>query len=182
MIWIRLFVSLKVTDNIGRTALQTVRSRLGHPEVSGLHRSEFWEWTFNRHDGDTARDQVDSLVARTALFANPTKHRWVTESHKAPVTDDKGYSSPFGGHAGILVRDREDGQAESTFAALSRFVPASEIPSTLTRGTWWDLTFENPSAVSVADVANDLAVTTSRTQGIFCNPHYQNHTLILPHG
>lgn len=181
MTWTRLFVTLKVPDNVARTALHTIQTRLGHPEVAALRRSDFWECRFAGCSATEAREHMEFLASRTPLFANPTKHRWIVETGEHPLHQTESPASPFEGSLSILVHDREDGTAEATWQALPRFLPEERIPADLQRGTWWDITLDPTAHGDMQDLAKELAVTRSRTRGLFCNPHYQDHRILIRH-
>ena len=177
---IRVFVTLKITDNVARTALHTLHTRLGCPSVSRLQRSEFWELHFPRLEETQALQVTERLVHQTALFMNPNKHLCKIEVHPRSVQDNSAAASPFPSDASILVSDRIDGKADGTLEFLRGHTAPSEHPSNLLRGIWWDLQFSHSDKSHIQETVSSLAVAQSRHEGLFANPHYQDHRLFLP--
>ncbi len=177
---IQIYINLKIPDNIERTAAYACRNRLGFDFLASLRRTEFWEIDFPGLSSLQARQTTERLVEKTSLFANPNKHRWRLDDADRTVGNNGRLSIPSGVSALILVCDREDGRAESTLDAIRRMVSENEQPATLVRGTVWELTFSGLQPEAVRDAAEKLAVTVNRSQGLFANPHYQEHRIFYP--
>jgi len=160
---IRLFVTLKITDNTALSARHAVRERMGCRALSRLQRSEFWEFQFNALSEAEAIDAVEFLVSKTSHFVNPNKHKWTITPATQPLSEDAAISSPNEGQAAILVCDRIDGKAESTLSAISALLEENKL----------DLSFDDLPTEEIESVAESLSVTKSRSEGLFSNPHYQ---------
>jgi phosphoribosylformylglycinamidine (FGAM) synthase PurS component len=180
MSYIRLFVTLKITDNIARSAMYTLKSRLGFPAVMGLVRSDLWEFSFPGLSSQQARQITERLVQKTALFVNPNKHSYRIETADAALSSES--KIPLRGDVSscVLVCDRIDGKAEETLEACLSLTDGDEQPAALTRGVWWELTFDGLSEEQIKQSTEMIAVTKSRTEGLLANPHYQTHQIFCP--
>jgi hypothetical protein len=71
----------------------------------------------------------------------------------------------------------EDGKAEAILEAVQESPFLDQKPSALKHGIWWDLQFEGISSPEIQQNVDKIAITRSRTEGLFANPHYQTvHT------
>ncbi|HQH72262.1 MAG TPA: hypothetical protein PK360_09295 [bacterium] len=174
---IQIHVTLKIPDNIARTALQAARTRLDFENLAALRRSEFWELVFPGRVPRLASQTATRLVEKTWFFANPNKHHWRVVPADQTLAEGAVLPVPGPSSALILVRDRVDGTAEAVLDALHALVPEEERPASLTRGTLWLAEFENLDAGAAREAAERLAVSVSRTQGLLANPHYQIHQI-----
>ncbi|MBI1390014.1 MAG: hypothetical protein GC154_16355 [bacterium] len=172
---IRLYVSLKVPDNVARSALTALRRRMGYSSLMDLKRSEFWEIEFPDLTPEQAHSTLDRLTRKTAFFANPNKHRWEIENAGRALNDETEHPAMRGAQASVLVCDREDGRAEGTLEALQRQLGGTERPSRLQHGVWWDLYFEGVSADDARRMSEEMAPAVERGRGLLANPHYQDH-------
>lgn len=175
----QIYVSLKITDNIARTALHTCKRRLGFDRIRSLHRAEFWEIAFPGLSTQQARQTVERLVEKTPYFVNPNKHRWHIDTFS---TNDFNIaiSVPAHASASILVCDHIDGKAEATLEAIQRITEGDERPTRLRRGTVWEVTFDGLNQQETIEAAERLTVTKSRTEGLLANLHYQSYQIFYP--
>ncbi|MGI6454707.1 MAG: hypothetical protein ACOX5R_03690 [bacterium] len=173
MTHIQVFITLKITDNIARTALHAVQTRMNYPELRELRRSEFWELHFPELDSEPARKITENFVTRTSYFMNPNKHVWSMVDASASAMELDQLNSPFPADARMLICDLVDGKAESTQEALQALSGQPDQPAQILHGVLWDLSFDRLSPDEIRKAAEDLAVTRSRTHGLFANPHYQ---------
>jgi len=177
---VHIFVTLKIPDNTARSALYTLQNRMGCTSLHSLRRSEFWRLAFPSLSEQDAQNTVTTLVEKTAYFANPNKHRWVIET-VTEIDDQAKIQSPFDADASILVCDKIDGKAEATLQALQEVFDTTQHPYSLQRGWWWDLQFENSQSSQISEMVESLAVSKSRKEGFFANPHYQTAEIFYPH-
>ncbi|MEW6234393.1 MAG: hypothetical protein AB1656_03310 [Candidatus Omnitrophota bacterium] len=175
MSYIYLFVALKITDNVARTAQQTMQTRLNAVHLKSVRRSDFWEMSFPGRSPQQARQIAETIVQKTAFFANPNKHIWRMEESEQPIEESGPYSFPSCVDASVLVCDRVDGLAEGTLEALAKLLDENQRPASLKRGVWWDMQFENLSPEAIRQETEKLTLTTSRKQGLLANPHYQSY-------
>lgn len=176
---IQIYVTLKIPDNVARTALQAARSRLGFETLAALRRSEFWEFVFPGRESRLALQTATRLVEKTWFFVNPNKHHWRVVPADKTLAEGAVLPVPDPSSALILVRDRVDGTAEAVLDALRALVPEEEQPESLARGTLWQATFDNLDPGAAREAAERLAVSVSRTQGLLANPHYQIHQIFM---
>lgn len=173
---VRLYVTLKVPGNTARSALSALQRRMGYTKLAGLGHSDYWELEFPHLPAEEARQTMERLAQKTALFVNPNKHRWAIQCSEPSNNEDL---PPQGNaQASVLVCDREDGRAEAVFEALMKREPA-ERPSRLTRGVWWDLNFDGATKDEIKQMSEEMAVAATRQKGLFANPHYQTHRLFF---
>lgn len=180
MSYIRLFVTLKITDNTARTALYTVKNRLGFFSVKDLRRSDFWEFSFPELTMEQALQAAERLVQKTALFVNPNKHKWRLETADGSIKEQTTATIPASVSAAVLVCDLIDGKAESALDASRALSPEGEQPASLIRGVWWDLVFADLPLEEIRQAAEKIALTKSREEGILANPHYQTYQIFYP--
>ncbi len=172
MCYVFLFVSLKIPDNIALTAHHTLKTRLGCTSLQALQRSEFWEIQFLGLSPEQAEQILEKWVQKTALFANPNKHRYKILPSEQSITDMESFLLEK--DASVLVCDIEDSKAEGTMEAL-RGMEEDVNPASLRRGIWWDLQFDEIPQKEIREIVEDIAVTRSRGRGLLSNPHYQIH-------
>ncbi len=174
MNFVRIYVSLKIPDNIARTALYTLRTRMGYETLRRLDRAEFWEIGFEDLESERIREIVERWVYKTAYFMNPNKHRVQIDAPERNPQENARIQAREDADGSILVCDRIDGKAESTLKALTAMCRRNESPAMLRRGMWWDVCFEGLEKDAVHDAVRRMASTTSREEGLFANPHYQD--------
>ncbi|MBE7559275.1 hypothetical protein HS125_10130 [bacterium] len=166
----QVLVSLKIPDAVANTALNTIRRRMNLTEVASLSRAEWWCAEFDDACPDP-QDRLRALVERTGLFMNPNKHRYQLIEGATPPP------APAGA-AHILVVDREDTVGAAAQEAARAHPLAGGALRTLRRGVLWTLAAQPGQGKTSRQIAEELAVSTHRTAGLFSNPHYQD--AILP--
>lgn len=173
-----LEVSLKVTDNEARSALEAIRVKMGlSAHVRDLAREELWELEVDAPDVDQARSIVAGLVESTNLFANPNKHRTRLDDERGTATD----LAPD--EVAILVSDRESAEGASMVAAVGRL----GIRGIVGARKWirWRVRLAeapSPEEPGALDLIRRIGVATGRRDGLLCNPHCQVARAILPWG
>ncbi len=182
MSFIRIFVTLKIPDNIARTALNAIQNRLGFEEVERLNRSEFWELDLSGLTPQESLETAERLVTGTSLFVNPNKHRWLLQESDRSLENSAEISLPEKVSASVLVCDRIDGKVESALETLRGMAEEEECPTALLRGTWWDITYTGLPPERIRETTERLTVTVSRTEGLLANPHYQTYRIYAPPG
>jgi hypothetical protein len=174
---VRIYVYLKIPDNIVRTALQTLKRRMGFTALTNLQRAEFWELDFPGLTPEQAQQTADRLISKTAFFMNPNKHRVRLDSSPHNLSQETAMLIPAGFNASLLVCDSIDGKAESTLESLRALTQGSEQPQTLQRGIWWDVLLEESDPQRMQSEIRRMAITTSRSEGLLANPHYQTYRI-----
>jgi len=174
-----LAIGLKVPDNEAFSALEALQVKMGFGDLfNDLAREELWELEFAaRREEALARTEL--LVATTNLFANPNKHR--CEVHAADEWTPGDALKP--NEAAIVVADRGHPEGEGMLTALAR-VGAGDVESAKRFVVWKvgvgrDIPRDDHRVVPVIE---RVAVTSSRTTGLFCNPHSQTARVLLPWG
>jgi len=161
-----LRVRLRVPDTVALSAEDVLRRKMGYgPRVGGLRREDWWRFEVETDDPARAAGRVETWAARCTALVNPNKHRARIEAVKdwPPGTTEA--------EVMILVRDREDVRARSMLGFLTDTLGASDLRS-LASGTLWIL---RPGAGERDGraLAEEIAITRSRTSGLLANPHAQ---------
>ena len=175
---LRLGVSLRVTDNEARSALEAIRVKMGLADhVRDLTREEVWELDVDAPDVERAKSIVAGLVESTNLFANPNKHRTRLDDAGGRSTD----LAPD--EVAILVSDRESAEGASMLAAVER-LGVRGIVGARKWIRWRVRLAETPSPEEprTLDLITRIGVATGRRDGLLCNPHCQIASAILPWG
>lgn len=175
MSYIRLFVTLKITDNVALSALHSLRTRLGFSSLGKLRRSDYWEFAFPGLSAQQARQTVEELVQKTSFFVNPNKHDWEFQTADCSLDREASTVLSESVSAAALVCDREDGKAEATLQACHDLLPGDSALSSLKRGVWWEMEFKDLPRKDLAGTVQNITITKSRTQGLLANPHYQTY-------
>lgn len=77
MVWVELWVRLKVGDLVTQTAWMTLTEKLGlADELCGLAHYTYWGMTADAPGGDAALDEIDRVVRMDSAFTNQNKHRY----------------------------------------------------------------------------------------------------------
>jgi len=174
---VNILVTLKIFDNVAASALYALRDRLRCEQIQSLDRSDYWSIQLYDLDEKTAVERIEQVVSRTALFANPNKHRWSIHSNASLV--DLLPEKREGSVAAILVEDEDDaGAAELRETLIQRGDLGKRIE--VLHGIWWVLHLGNLCPEAARTIAEEIAVTRGRRQGLLCNPHYQRATVLVP--
>ncbi len=175
MCYVCLFVTLKIPDNIALTALHTLRERMEIKSLQTLKRSEFWEIGFSGLSSQQVEQIVEQWARKTALFANPNKHRYTIQVMEKGLDETPSPDYDLQMDSAVLVCDKIDGKAESTLEALNTLADETGKPTSLRRGIWWDLDFQGLSHEEIQQTTENIAVTKYRMEGLLANPHYQSY-------
>ncbi len=177
MPYAQLFVSLKISDNIARTAHYSLQNRLGFKSLQSIQRSDFWEMAFPDKSVEEAEEITNDLATKTSFFVNPNKHDFWIQISDEPMSKHGPQPFPVNVDACVLVCDLIDGTAEGTFEAIQGICESERLPQSLKRGVWWDMKFEGVETGAFKDMAEQITLTKSRKEGLLCNPHYQSYQI-----
>jgi phosphoribosylformylglycinamidine (FGAM) synthase PurS component len=171
-----LTVTLRITDNEARSALEALREKMGLKAlVRDLARDELWEIGVEAGTADEALASVDDIVRATNIFANPNKHDFTLSVRDEARLDADEFA--------ILVSDREGAEGQSVVSAVRR--AGFEGVVSVRRWTRWRvrLTAEAvPGDPALAALVERIAVATGRHDGLLSNPHSQTSRVLLPWG
>jgi len=167
---VELLVRLKIPDVTALTAANALRRRLGYGEVlADLKRADHYLFTVEASSAEEAEALVRQIAQKTTLFVNPNKHVFETRvvTGEDTVTEREGIYE-----VRCLVRDADFDPGEAMRQALGKLGFGDKITA-LQAGTLWILKLRAASASQALEIARDIAITKSRSRGLFANPHYQ---------
>ncbi|MBD3372643.1 MAG: hypothetical protein GF403_08015 [Candidatus Coatesbacteria bacterium] len=164
---LHLLVGLKTPDTVAVSAELALRDLMGHEELVGLRREEYWHFG---GDFDTA-GLLDSLLLETSRFVNPAKHLHRTPPALEPPPEKN--PSP-GRRVGVLVRKRDDFIGRDALVYCRRTLGLGSI-ATLEYATLWTLTLDcaEPRAA-----AREIADCRARRAGLLANPQCETFELV----
>jgi phosphoribosylformylglycinamidine (FGAM) synthase PurS component len=169
MYQVELLVSLKIPDVTALTAANTLRRRLGYEGILvKLSRADCYLFDLVAESQAQACQTVRHIAEHTNLFVNPNKHvfeirPWQPRS-TLPKRDDV-YE------VACLVRSLDYDPGSTLVDSLRRM--GYDAVHALKTGTLWTLHLRVDSEAAARQIAEDIAVTQSRSRGLLVNPHYQ---------
>jgi len=172
MVSVELMVSLKIPDVTALTAANALRRRMGYAAtLKQLRRADYYRLDLALADPEAALELAKELAERTNLFDNPNKH--VYELRVLAARGEQ-VGSEDGAYAlNVLVTDPADGSGEGMLAALRGRLGYGDRVQGLLTGTLWTMVLAAESPERARQMAEDIAVTKARSQGLLMNPHFQ---------
>jgi len=198
---IAFLVRHRTVDLVGMSALHALRTDMGFgEEIIGLRRDDFF--AIEGRDAEASRAWTDACLAQ-AHWYNPNKHRFACYAATAGAiaTATKSSDWPREWLGELFESDRPDlldGQhsglrdwirtpevpVEATSMALAawdrevgvRALPHGRWPNAdvqLLRGHLWTLHVLVDDEARARSLAESVAVTTSRSQGLLIHPHVE---------
>jgi phosphoribosylformylglycinamidine (FGAM) synthase PurS component len=174
MISVELVVGLKIPDVTALTAGNAIRRRLGYEDIlSSLDRADYYRIDLDVADRETAEQLTREMAEDTNLFVNPNKH-----VYEVRFPEDRGANANQDGEwlVNVLVTNPDDSSGEGIASALSGRLGYDDVVSVAT-GVLWSMRIIADSEDAARDVAEDITVTRSQSQGILMNPHFQEYEL-----
>lgn len=167
---VELLVKLKIPDVTALTAANALRRRMGYEGVlTGLKRADYYRLETGDADLPAALALAAELAEQTNLFVNPNKH--VYEAR--PGTREPAEARDGRCVTQVLVTDPDDGAAEGMLGALQGRLGYGGRVTGLLRGVLWTLELDCKSGEEARALAEEIAVTRTRGQGLLMNPHFQ---------
>ncbi len=173
MYQVELLVRLKIPDVTALTASNSLRRRMGYAKVmTELKRADYYLFEIDAASAEAAVEIVREIAEKTSLFVNPNKHAFeVREQGKA----NEEQAEPGLFEISVLVRDVEGDKGPGLCEALGKL--GYEKVKAVQAQTMWILKIRADDAEAAKKVAEEIAVTTSRSKGLLVNPHYQQYTV-----
>ncbi len=172
---VELTVDLKIPDVTALTAAGALRRRLGYGDVLvELRRADYYRLSLLTDSEQEALQIARDLAENTNLFVNPNKHRYqvATGVHNCTVkVDDGAYA------VNVLVTDPESGSGDGILGALQGRLGYGDNVADVIAGNLWTLVLRADSKELAEAVAEEIAVTRSRGEGLLLNPHYQEYEM-----
>ncbi|MCD6589558.1 MAG: hypothetical protein J7K88_13515 [Candidatus Fermentibacteraceae bacterium] len=157
---VQIAVRLITPDPAAVTALNTVKAmRLQMPPLK-IHRYDLWE--FKTAEG--GKKTISEVVSHFTDIVNPNKQTWTFAGEGSVLNGE----DPELLWVGIVVRDFEDSVSGNWTDLLER----RGFPVNSVRwGVLWRLGYlKNTDEALARKMALDLAVSQTRTSGLFSNP------------
>ncbi|MEA3400543.1 MAG: hypothetical protein U9R79_04790 [Armatimonadota bacterium] len=177
MISVELTVGLKIPDLTALTAANAIRRRLGYADaLQALHRSDYYRLDLDVGDRDAAEALARELAEETNLFVNPNKHTYQVrfpEDHAADARQDGEYT------VNVLVSNPDDSAGEGILSALRGRLGYGDRVRGVDTGVLWTMQLAADSPGQAREIAEDIAVTRSQSEGILINPHFQDYEMWL---
>ncbi len=163
--YLALLVKHRVEDLIARTAEETIRRRLeGGERLERLDREEFWEFDFRAGEG--FEEKLRRFTAGAELFVNPNKHHY--------RISEEGIFTGFTGRGWLLrVTGRDDIEGEVAKHTLIRQYGCEELQDVRYGVLWVIRLKDDEGGEGDGELAERMAITRSREDGLLVNPHFQ---------
>ncbi len=174
MISVELVVSLKIPDVTALTAGNAIRRRLGYEdELSALDRADYYRIDLDVDDREAAEALATEMAEETNLFVNPNKH-----VYELRFAEDRGANAGQDGEwlVNVLVTSPDDSSGEGIASALTDRHGYDQVAGVET-GVLWSMHIAGDSEDAAREIAENITVTRSQSQGILINPHFQEYEM-----
>ncbi|MEM3400299.1 MAG: hypothetical protein QXP42_05700 [Candidatus Micrarchaeia archaeon] len=167
-----IYVKLKIPDVVAETAFNTLVRRMGYADLlDALDREDYWLISLECANSDEARRTAEEIVMKCGAIYNKNKHTYRI-ALAGETLGDKSID--------VLVWSKgEDGLAayvKSTLVNTLGFKNVLDVKA----GVLWKIYFKNSvSGDARKELAERIAVTKSRKEGLFVNPHSQDYKVLL---
>ncbi|MBC7288333.1 MAG: hypothetical protein H5T86_09875, partial [Armatimonadetes bacterium] len=133
-----------------------------------LQRADYYLFDVDAATEGEALELVRHIAEHTNLFVNPNKHSFQVHLWKPP-----GEAEAVNGAYRLrcLVRDADIDRGAALLDSLRKLGYGERVHA-LTAGTLWTLTIRAPDPDTARQIAEEIAITRSRTKGLLANPHY----------
>ena len=169
--WIEVLVRLIVPDPWSFTVFDTLRRKFGLTEIVDVRRLRGWDIQVETDDEDEARSTVESIMAETALLANPNRDRYFVRSRPGPIPMDFLKVDEKGQVFVIKVIDIDDIIGRSKQNIVRERLGIKTIKR-ITYSTIWLLEIAGDSDMAQG-LASEVAVAREWRKGLLANPHSQ---------
>ena len=192
---VELLVRLKVADLVAQTAWMTLTEKLDFSgRLRGLARYSYWAMDAEGGSAERIIDEIDRTVRLDSSFTNQNKHCYSLRAAGGPAGSglERGDLRPErdftamdrGGGQGapvfacdLLIREKDGSREEGFLSRLNGRLDGVAV-SAMKAGEVWRILCEAPDAESSKRLAEEMAVTRSRREGLLLNPHYQIYEFI----
>ena len=175
MITVELLVTLKIPDVTALTAANTLRRRLGYAEtLRELRRADYYALDLNVDNPDEALELARDMAEHTNLFVNPNKH-----AYQVRLAQERGAEGSGNGErvVSVLVTDPADSSPAGILNSLRAAPDYGEQVQGVRTGVLWTLRLLADSEQRAREMAEDITVTRSQSQGLLLNPHFQQYEM-----
>jgi phosphoribosylformylglycinamidine (FGAM) synthase PurS component len=173
---VELLVTLKIPDVTAATARQALQRRLGYAALlADLRRADWWRIEVEADSAQAALALGQELAERTNLFVNPNKHRYTCQTAWTPEPAGDGQTT-----VGVVTGFHDDASSELTAHALQGRLGYGGRVLSLDHGTCWSLVLNEPDPAKAVALAEAMAVSRTRSDGLLANPHSQWWRIVAP--
>jgi phosphoribosylformylglycinamidine (FGAM) synthase PurS component len=174
MYQVELLVRLKIPDVTALTASNSLRRRMGYGQtLAELKRADYYLFEVEAASADGAVATVRNIAERTILFVNPNKHAFDVLL-KGEQPESKTEAGTF--DVAVLVRDVDGDKGPGLCNALAKMGYGDAVRSVQAQ-TMWAMKIHAKNAEAARKIAEEIAVTHNRKQGLLVNPHYQEYSI-----
>lgn len=192
---VELRVRLKVADLVAQTAWMTLTEKLDFSgRLRGLARYSYWAMDAAGDSAERIIDEIDRAVRLDSAFTNQNKHCYSLRALGGPAGNglergdlhperdfpamDRGRDPRTSVFAcDLLIREKDGAREEGFVSRLNGRLDGVEV-SAMKAGEVWRILCGAPDGESSKRLAEEMAVTRSRREGLLLNPHYQRYEFI----
>ncbi|MCU0638713.1 MAG: hypothetical protein MUF59_02435 [Candidatus Krumholzibacteria bacterium] len=192
---VELRVRLKVADLVAQTAWMTLTEKLDFSgKLRGLARYSYWAMDAAGESAERIIDEIDRAVRLDGAFTNQNKHCYSLRAPDGtagnglargdlhperdfPVMDRGGDPRTPVFACDLLIREKDGAREEGFVSRLNGRLDGVEV-SAMKAGEVWRILCGAPDGESSKRLAEEMAVTRSRREGLLLNPHYQRYEFI----
>jgi hypothetical protein len=184
----QLWVRLKVTDLVAQTAWMTLAEKMNFDDILvGLTRYSYWSMSAEGGTAEAVSGAIDREIRMDSAFTNQNKHVYYLEVG-AVITGDLRPMEDLPRLEGkanekipvficdIFVTEQGGGRSRDYEARLNSRLE-NMVVSEMKSGEIWRLLIRAKSSEEASSIAEKMAVTRSRREGLLLNPHYQEFEL-----
>ncbi len=163
---------LKIRDAVAETAAGCLINDLGYQDVlQEIQRRTLWKINIAHETHQDPCEIAEQLATRTRLFVNPNKHLFRvnsldTEINPIVQSGDDQYT------VYLVIRDHDNAQGDSTLTSLKSLYKIDSVID-IQASELWIITIKADSHETAREIAMEIAVSRSQTQGLLANPHSQ---------
>jgi phosphoribosylformylglycinamidine (FGAM) synthase PurS component len=174
-----ILVQLKTKDAVAETAFQCLTGDMVYKDtLIKMKRSDFWAIELHPHAQSDLDTLAKHLATETKLFVNPNKHTF-TLHHSGDIHLDTRPCTPDCYPVNLLVRDRVDTRGTAALNHLHTLYGLNNQIKMVHSGNLWMLDIRAKDSDAATAVANDLACTKNRQNGLLANLQSQTVSLGL---
>jgi hypothetical protein len=161
---------LKTRDAVAATAGYTLVHDLGYEGVlKGIIREDYWLVHLDLPENMDIDSLMVELAENTRIFVNPNKHHYsIHPDGSLQSTKNKDTQSFL---VRLLVTNIDNRTGQHALATLKALYKTGEHVLAIHNGILWTLDIIADTLNDARKIAESMAITCSRTEGLLANPH-----------